>query len=1307
MIGFFNLYKTESVIGKTGNFIIESGLINGSRVIVRRAPLTARNTECVENNSFYSTLLKSSFISDSFEVVKSSSEIFIVYFDIEGMTLKDFILNKTPDNEMIGDLFLKLSSFLDLMQGLGIIHTGLNPDCIIIDSDLNIKIISLDFCTEIKSFISIPDYRTIEDVKYFAPEQFHVFNRLITYLTDIYGMGGVFYYILTGISLYEEDNLFKLIKEILNNEIISPDDIDTSISKYYSGIVMKMLSKEPDSRYRDIKKMKNDIISAVIGGAEIPDHFDGGGFSKLIFTGKLYSRNAELKTLYMTFNRIQETNRSEMIVINGEAGVGKTSLIKEFREYTFIHNSFFICGECDEYSDKLKPYNCIINLIKSLYYEVINMDDEEKIIIINKIKHAVMGNGQILLDFVPEFKKLIGSQPVLNYLPPEENRKRLELFMDNFFNIFSKDRYSLVIFIDNIQWIDNDSIRLLKIICGDSFNKKLFIIMSIRNSEFEQARKFHSMIEEINKYKLGVIITQMNLLPLSCDAVEFIINDLLSLESNSISKDFIQYIYKNTDGNPFYILQLLKYYQETGTIFKSGVVSDSLNLINGLDGLFGLFELCYKRLSVEARYVIDCASCFFSNYIAEAQLSIVSGISINSVHKELSSSGLIFFDVYSEVYFFQSGFIKDYFHKHLTKKDQANIHKKISDSMPVKDINDILIKTKHILYYKDQIENHEIYLYANYLTTSACKEMQIGSYSDSYLFYKTALELYVKGHDFKNASIATIKIASLEFFIGNSQKVNDLLKIAIGYDNSVLLDKDGLMLYMTTLYDNKQYDKAVLEGERYLINFGVDINIDYKEKSSQINNLINSNQGEFIVNLPVAIDSEILRNVEVMALLILMASSENNADFNKYVIFLSSYTIYSGMTIYGGLGLLFYGLTLIDDGNIDTGRNLIDGLAKFNWNIDDGLIKNFIFIIQKLNSDRERRNGDSDLCEIIFPASIIDGFMLKYTLQASLLTFNMNVNEIEMCLDRNFLPFFDNIHYTWLKDQLKCFSILRDLIQTEEKTSILYSNSSLILYSLVRAYHFDDPVEAIRILDNFKNRKKNYIEDLLLKDEFYFYKAMILSRLYYSGTQYDKKNYLEEIDDVFNHFKGKNNRGNKILIIRTLILKYHLSKFHNDFKVASIILDEIIDFSRGNNLTYYEALGNSLAGDFYKMLGKGHFSAEYYEKSEYLYSLVGIKLKSTKKVITESDGGTQIKSGSILDYLQCFKVSNHEFRVIKFIEEGKSNKEIGSLMFISESTVKKHISNIFKKLNIKNRYELINFYKQIGENGVANTPKDV
>ena len=1309
MNDFFCLYKAEKTIGKEGHFSIERGTINGIRIIVRRAPLTTQNIKYAENNLLYCTLLKSSFTPDSCEIIKSNSEIFIVYSDIEGILLKDYILNKTIDDEVIGDLFLKLTSFLELLQSFDVIHSGLNPNCIMIDSVQNIKIISFDFCSQINDFVSISDYRSIEEVVYFAPEQIHVFNRYITYLTDIYGIGGVFYYILTGISPCAADRLIDLIYEILRNEIIAPYDIDTSVNQYYSAIVMKMLSKEPDCRYRDVKKLKNDIISAVIGGSEVPFHFQGGGFSKLLFTGKLYCRETEVKVLYTAFNRVQETNRSEMMIVNGDSGVGKTALIEEFREFAFIKKAFYIYGECDEYSGKLKPYGSIIGLIRKLYYEIINMDSDEKRIVINKIKHTIMGNGRILLDFVPEFEELIGQQPILSQLPPEENRNRLDFFIDSFFNIFSNDQYSLVVFIDDAQWIDNDSIHLLKIICGYSFNKKLFIIMSIRNLDFERRRQINSFIEEINTYKLGIIVNQMNLMPLNYQAVELIINDLLSFENQDVNKDLIQYIYNNTDGNPFYILQLLKYYQENGTIFKSGIVHDDFNLINGLNGLYKLFMLCYEKLSINARYVIDCAACFFCNYIKEDLLSKVSGIALVSVIKELSFSGLIFFDGHLKVYFFQSGFVRDYFHTRLTKESQSNIHKKIASFTMIKEMNDILIKIKHILFFKDQIEKVEMPLYANYLTTGAFLEMQVGEYDNAYLYYKTALQLYVKSEDFKNASIITIKIAILEYFKGNFQKVNDLLKIAIGYEESSPFDKDGIVLNIKILYDNKQYDKAILQAEKYLISSGVDVNIDYQEKSREINNFINSDANGFIRNLPETFEPDVLKNMEIMALMIFMASSENNADFNKFVILLSLYIIYSGITIFGCVGLLLYALILIDEGKIEDGKNIIERIIKFNKNIDNNIIKDFIIIMDRfLHSDKDKKSNGFDFCEIAFPTSIIDGFLLKYILQIRVLTYTMNLKNIEIFLNKNCLLFSNNENYTWLKDQVNCFSTLRDLINDGKQIKLSYSSSLvLLLYSLIHAYHFDDPVEAIQILDIYKNKKKNSIEDLLLKDEFDFYRAMIFSRLYSGATQFDKKYYLEEIDNLYNNLKNKKFIENNIVMIKIHILKHHLSKLHNDFKTASIILEEIIDLSRVNKLTYYEALGNSLAGDFYKTVGKDIFSNEYYEKSNYLYSLVGIWQKNIKKATTEGELLQQIHVGSILDYLQNFKVSNHEFRVIKFIEEGKSNKEIASLLFISESTVKKHISNIFKKLDIKNRYELINFYKQIGENGVVNTSKDV
>jgi DNA-binding NarL/FixJ family response regulator len=50
-------------------------------------------------------------------------------------------------------------------------------------------------------------------------------------------------------------------------------------------------------------------------------------------------------------------------------------------------------------------------------------------------------------------------------------------------------------------------------------------------------------------------------------------------------------------------------------------------------------------------------------------------------------------------------------------------------------------------------------------------------------------------------------------------------------------------------------------------------------------------------------------------------------------------------------------------------------------------------------------------------------------------------------------------------------------------------------------------------------------------------------------------------------------------------------------------------------------------------------------------------------------------------------LSNTEFSVLKLVSEGKTNQEIADQLFISVHTVKKHISNIFKKLNLSSRSE--------------------
>ena len=62
-----------------------------------------------------------------------------------------------------------------------------------------------------------------------------------------------------------------------------------------------------------------------------------------------------------------------------------------------------------------------------------------------------------------------------------------------------------------------------------------------------------------------------------------------------------------------------------------------------------------------------------------------------------------------------------------------------------------------------------------------------------------------------------------------------------------------------------------------------------------------------------------------------------------------------------------------------------------------------------------------------------------------------------------------------------------------------------------------------------------------------------------------------------------------------------------------------------------------------------------------------------------------------LKELEFNKITKTESRVIKLIAAGESNKAIAEKLAISEKTVKAHITNIFEKLNIQNRYQLMVF----------------
>lgn len=90
------------------------------------------------------------------------------------------------------------------------------------------------------------------------------------------------------------------------------------------------------------------------------------------------------------------------------------------------------------------------------------------------------------------------------------------------------------------------------------------------------------------------------------------------------------------------------------------------------------------------------------------------------------------------------------------------------------------------------------------------------------------------------------------------------------------------------------------------------------------------------------------------------------------------------------------------------------------------------------------------------------------------------------------------------------------------------------------------------------------------------------------------------------------------------------------------------------------------------------------DKSEFIYNIENIL--SGKKVF-ESDLIENIVQNKYISNMKLLTKREHE--VLEEMSKGLNNKEIANNLYITEYTVKKHVSNIFSKLGFKNRQEAI------------------
>ncbi|THB70203.1 MAG: PAS domain S-box protein [Gammaproteobacteria bacterium] len=502
----------------------------------------------------------------SFE--ETADAAFIVMHDDKMVALSSRIPVTGFDVKTFLDLAIDISSALLQIHNAGVVHKDINPENIIINGTLNnIKIIDFGLASrfvEERADFAAPNILQGR-LSYISPEQTGRVNKPVDHRSDLYSLGITFYQLLIGKLPFDDDDQGKLIYDHIATLPSFVSDINSEIHGSIGKVIGKLLNKSPSERYQTCSTLIEDLryIQSCLSKKKSLDDFDPGSadIEEIIsMSGHIYGRGKEISTLITSLECCSES--TQLITVSGNSGVGKTSLIRELYVPITKKDGFFLSGKFDQFSSKLS-YTVIFDILKDflIQIETDNSNDWKGI-----INSSIGDFGQIFLDIIPELSEILGEQEkhTLPDLSPQEllfHRNRI--FARIICNLSIVGR-PIVLFIDDLQWADSESIALIEEIIGFG-PKNLLMILSYRNDEITSVSPINSFLE--CPARVGVTCNDIALSNLNQLSIQDWIKDLVPCADEKV-KTVAELVYAKTEGNPLYLTSIFQQIFENKFIYK-------------------------------------------------------------------------------------------------------------------------------------------------------------------------------------------------------------------------------------------------------------------------------------------------------------------------------------------------------------------------------------------------------------------------------------------------------------------------------------------------------------------------------------------------------------------------------------------------------------------------------------------------------------------------------------------------------------------------------------------------------------------
>lgn len=549
-------------------------------------------------------------------------------------TLREVIDAGVLDIQSSLELAISFVNALAVIHRESIVHKDLTPRNILVDqAHWAIRLIDFGISARIsREAVRAPADESLEGTpRYLSPEQTGRMQRVVDARADLYSFGVILYEMLTGTTPFVESDLDALVQRHLTVIPVPPNERLASIPAVLSDIVMMLLQKMPEERYQSDAGLRADLDECLqqwkATGEISPFPLrrrDKAPHLRSI--QRLYGREADAATLVKAFERTQDRG-PEFVVIRGYSGVGKSSLVNELRTTLAQRKaSHFISGKFDKISQDV-PLAPVIHALRDLVKQILTEPPAVLEKWKQKILHNLAGNGRVITDLIPELELVIGAQPTLAEVDTYRAKNRFEMALQDFLRAFATRTQPLVIFLDDLQWIDPASQGLLKLLLTDPLNQHQLFVISYRDNEVEEGHPLHTLLGDLAKTNLTPVEIEVRAL----DEVLTmrLVGDLLTSSPEEVA-DLAEIVFQKTQGNPFFVQQFL------GTLVRRDLLVfdtekgswqwDVLE-IGGADLTDNVVELMVEslqRLSADTRRILTFGACIGHSFDLDTLLAITN-----------------------------------------------------------------------------------------------------------------------------------------------------------------------------------------------------------------------------------------------------------------------------------------------------------------------------------------------------------------------------------------------------------------------------------------------------------------------------------------------------------------------------------------------------------------------------------------------------------------------------------------------------------------------------------------------------------